>query len=417
MTALAFAAMFVSVGTGFSYGALVLPVTRDLDVPQGLAAGVFAVTIMTFFLAGAPAGMVSDRVGARWVLAFGAVVLAGGLALTSRAGSVADLYVGHGVLVGLGMASTFIPLTVVVSASFQRRRTLALGIAVSGIGVGTLVMAPLVAVLIRALGWRAAYLALAVGCGLVLLLAAALVVRPRHHVAHTEGPPLADTLRTRTYRRLYLAQVLLSVAIFIPFSHLPAYAEEAGSDAVTAAGLVGVIGATSVLGRLALGPVADRIGTLRTYRACFLAVGASFAFWLWPLAVAAPGTVLVPGPEVPVVADPATAYPLLLLHAGLLGIGYGGFVALLPAVLAERFGLAGLGGVLGTMYTANVLGAGLGPLAMGMLIEAYGYAPAGLAGLACGLVATVLLGRVDRPGREGGQGRGSGATQPSPSRR
>lgn len=373
MTGLAFAAMFVSVGTGFSYGALVLPVARDLGLPQGVAAGVFAVTIMTFFLAGAPAGMLSDRVGARWVLAFGSAALGGGLLVTSRAESAAGLYVGHGLLVGLGMASTFIPLTVVVSSSFQRRRAMALGIAVSGIGVGTLVMAPLIALLIGLLGWRQAYAALAVGCGLVLLVAALLVVRPRHHVHHTEGPPLTDSLRSRAYRWLYVAQVLLSVAIFIPFSHLPAYAEDAGNDAVTAAGLVGVIGAASVVGRLALGSVADRIGVLRTYRWCFFAIGASFVFWLWP----------------------GADYPVLLLHAALLGVGYGGFVALLPAVLAERFGLAGLGGLLGIMYTANVLGAGLGPLAMGLLIETFGYLPAGVAGLLCGVAATALLGLVD----------------------
>lgn len=398
-TAVAFVAMFVSVGTGFSYGALVLPVSRDLGIGQGVAAGGFAVTIMVFFLAGAPAGMVSDRVGARWVLLFGAVALGGGLTVTSRAESAVGLYGGHGLLVGLGMASTFVPLTVVVSSSFERRRTLALGIAVSGIGVGTLVMAPLVALLIRDLGWRGAYTVLAVGCGLVLLTAALLVVRPRLAPHHAEGASLREKLRTRPFRWLYLAQVLLSVAIFIPFSHLPAYAEDTGTAPVTAAGLVGVVGAASVLGRLALGPVADRVGLLRTYRLCFAAIGVSFVFWLWPLAGAMPAALVAEEVGQPgLVGSVGAAYPLLLAHAALLGVGYGGFVALLPAVLAQRFGLAGLGGVLGTMYTANVLGAGLGPLAMGLLIEARGYAPAGLAGLACGLVATAVLGRVDRTG-------------------
>lgn len=409
VAAVAFAAMFVSVGTGFSYGTLVLPATRDLGQAQGVVAGVFAVTVMTFFLAGAPTGALSDRFGARWVLLAGALVLGGGLALTARSPSAAGLYVGHGLFVGLGMASTFVPLTVAVSSAFVRRRALALGIAVSGIGVGTLVMAPAIALMIRAWGWRDAYLVLALGCSTVLLAAAVLVGPPRPHPHHAERTPLRMIVRTRRFRWLYAAQVLLSVAIFIPFSHLPAYAEDTGSDPVSAAGLVGAVGAASVLGRLALGPVAERLGVLRTYRWCFVAVGASFVLWLWPLWVW------------PLWPWPATAYPPLLLHALVLGVGYGGFVTLLPVVLAERFGLAGLGGVLGTMYTANVLGAGAGPLAMGLLIEAFGYLPAGVSGLVCGLVAAVLLGRVDADRRQGEEGSGrvpdSEPGQGRPSRR
>ncbi len=371
-TAVAFAAMFVSVGTGFSYGALVLPVSRDLGLGQGAAAGVFAVTIMVFFLAGAPAGMASDRIGSRWVLLLGGLTLVAGLVTTSRATGAAGLYLGHGVLVGLAMASTFIPLTVVVSSSFDRHRSLALGIAVSGIGLGTLVMAPLTAYLIRTLGWREAYLALALGCGAVLLVGTFLVSPPQLlPTHHAEGPPLGDALRSRSYRLLYAAQALVSVAIFTPFSHLPAYAEQTGIDPVRAAGLVGVIGAASVVGRLTLGPVADRVGLLLTYRLCFVAIGVSFGFWLWPT---------------------GASYGVLAVHAAILGVGYGGFVALLPGVLAERFGLRQLGGLLGIIYTSHVIGAGLGPLMTGLLIERHGYLPAGWVAVTCALAAFALLG-------------------------
>jgi MFS family permease len=176
------------------------------------------------------------------------------------------------------------------------------------------------------------------------------------------------------YRLLYGAQVLLSVAVFTPFVHLPAYAEDSGVARVSAAGLVGVIGAASVLGRLALGPVADRIGMLVTFRMCYLAIASSFLLWLWP----------------------AGSYLALLVHAALFGVGYGGFVALLPGVLAERFGLASLGSLLGLMYTANVLGAGLGPLLSGLLIEEHGYAVPATTALVGGMAGFWLLRGVGR---------------------
>lgn len=386
---LAFAAMFVTVGLGFSCGVLVLPASHDLGTDPGAVSGVFAVTVMVFFLLGAPAGMLADRLGARVVLLIGSLALGVGLVLTSVATRVWMLYVGHGVLVGAAMSSTFIPLTALVSAVVVHRRALAVGVAVSGIGLGTLVMAPLTATLISAVGWRHTYLVLAVVATAALALCAVPVGAPTVRPARAAAP-LADLLRTRDHLLMYASQVLLSVAIFTPFAHLPAYGESVGVGPVPAAGLVGILGAASVVGRLALGPVADVVGLFPVYRVCFVAIGASFAFWLWP----------------------DGGYPALVVHAVVLGVGYGGFVSLLPVLAARRFGTERLGGLLGVLYTSHVIGAGLGPLATGLLVARWGYAPAGWAGLACGLAAAAALGRLSPGVRSPAP-----ATQESPSRR
>ena len=73
--------------------------------------------------------------------------------------------------------------------------------------------------------------------------------------------------------------LLLCLVLFVPFVHLPAFAEEAGVAPTAAAGLVGIVGATSILGRVALGAVADGAGLLRGYRVSFFPIGASFALW------------------------------------------------------------------------------------------------------------------------------------------
>jgi MFS family permease len=368
-TAAAFVAMFVTVGTGFSYGVLAAPAARDLDAGIGVVSGGFAATVMAFFLLGAPAGMLADRFGARAVLAGGAALLGAGLLVTATAQNVLVLYLGHGALVGAAMATAFIPLTAAVSALFGERRTTAVGVAVSGIGVGTLVMAPLLAASILAVGWRQTYLVLAFVSTVVLAGCAFLVEQvPAHPASAGVG---TGSMRSGDYRLLYASQVLLSVAIFTPFAHLPSYAEQLGVPVVAAAGLVAVIGAASVVGRLALGPVAEWFGLLRTYRACFAAIGGSFTLWLWPL-----------------------GYPGLLVASVVLGVGYGGFVALLPGVAARRFGVQRLGGLLGVLYTSHVLGAGLGPLATGLLVERWGYLPAGATALVCGLAGYAVLGRL-----------------------
>ena len=149
---------------------------------------------------------------------------------------------------------------------------------------------------------------------------------------------------------MYVATALLGVPLFVPFVYLPSYAEERGVDPVLAAGLIGAIGTASVAGRLALGAIAGPLGLARVFHGCFLAMGLSFALWL------------VAG----------GSYAVLLLFAIVLGVGYGGYVALAPAVVAERFGVERLGALLGVLYTSAGIGTAVGAPAAGAIIDAGG---------------------------------------------
>jgi MFS family permease len=248
-----------------------------------------------------------------------------------------------------------------VGAWFDRRRALAVGAAVAGIGIGTLTGAPLAAHLIAVPGWRRAFVLLGLG-GAALLVASACVAR---RPPLTPGAPpraLREVVRTREFRLMYLATLLASTGLFVPLVFLPASAAASGVDPVTAAGLVGVVGATSVAGRLAIGALADRIGRMRTFRACFALIGASFLVWL-----------------------AATSLPWLVVFAVLLGVGYGGWIALQPTVMADWFGVRGLGGVVGLVYTSSGVGALVGPPLAGLLVDGTGgyrwaIAAAGLCG-------------------------------------
>jgi MFS family permease len=100
------------------------------------------------------------------------MVLTGlGLMAASAARNLTEVYAAYGLGVGLGLGCAYVPAIGAVQRWFVRRRGFASGLAVSGIGVGTLVMPPLASFLIESLGWRGAYLVLgalaaAVGGGL-----------------------------------------------------------------------------------------------------------------------------------------------------------------------------------------------------------------------------------------------------------
>ena len=84
----------------------------------------------------------------------------------------------------------------------------------------------------------------------------------------------------------------------------------------------------------------------------------------------------------------------MLAFAAMLGVGYGGFVALAPAVIAARFGIANLGALLGVLYTAAGVGSALGPPVAGAVIDGAGYSPAIAASLAIGLASFITVMRV-----------------------
>jgi MFS family permease len=349
----AFAAMFTVFGVAYSFGAFFTPMADEFDASRSATSAVFSITAFAYFSLGLITGRVVDRRGPKPVLVVGAVALSTGLLLTSVVDRLWLGYVTYGAGVGIAVACGYVPMVAVVGGWFVRRRAAALGIAVAGIGLGTLVGAPAAASLIDHLGWRATYRVLAAVGGLVLLGCAAVARRPPVHAA----PQLkADDAATdtaprqpRLFAQLYVSGLFLSLALFLVFIFLAPFAEEHGTTEVAAATLVGIVGAASVVGRLALGAVADRLGAVRAYRATFLCIALSYMVWLT-----------------------TTTYPWLVAFAVLFGVAYGGFIALSPAVMAHLFGTASMGRLVGLLYTSAGIGALVGPPLAGLAVDRTG---------------------------------------------
>ena len=370
-----FTSMFAVFGVAYSFGAFFSPMGDELGSGRGATSLVFSITAFLWFTLGAVSGPAVDRYGPRPVLLTGAAVMGAGLLLTSRVDSIVVGYATYGVGVGVGVACGYVPMVAVVGGWFERRRSTALGVAVAGVGLGTVVASPLAARLIEQHGWRTGYVVLAAASTALLVLAALLAERPPVPVASPTSLSLRQAVRTPAFASLYGSSVLLSLALFQVFVYLPDFAEDEGASKVAGAGLVAVVAGASIVGRLVLGPVADRVGRIRTYRLCFLLMGVSFAIWLV-----------------------APSYAWLVLFAVAMGTGYGGFVALSPAVVAEVFGVTGLGRLIGVLFTGAGVGALVGPPLAGLLIDAHGYRWAIAASMVVALAATVALVPLGRAG-------------------
>jgi MFS family permease len=133
VVAAAFAALFTLFGVAFSFGAFFGPISAEFGAGRAAASVVFSLTSLLFFTLGALSGPAADRLGPRPLLLAGGGAFGLGLAATAAADQLWIAYLTYGV----GVGCAYVPIIAAVGGWFGRRRALA--VAVSGIGLGTLV--------------------------------------------------------------------------------------------------------------------------------------------------------------------------------------------------------------------------------------------------------------------------------------
>lgn len=387
MVLCAFTLMCVGFGCVYTFAAFFKAIEAEFAASRAHIALVFSLCALLYFALGAPAGMLADRFGPRRVAVAGVLCMAAGLAAASQAQSLVVLYVVYSLGLGLGVGLTYVPSVGAVQPWFQSNRAFATGIAVSGIGAGNILFPPLAAWWIEVLGWRGAYLALAL-LALVVAGAAALAIdndpgkRTRAATGAARevlsGMTLREAVRTVEFRLLYVTLIAGAGCTFVPMVHLGPYAIDAGYAEPAAVALVSFIGLGSMLGRFFAGGVADRLGRIPSLAGTYVGLGLMFLAW-WT----------------------TREYWLLAVFALGFGVFYGAFVALFPSIVMDLFGPREVSGIIGTLYTAAGIGTLAGPTLAGAAYDATGsYAVPILVGAAAEFAAAAgivsLLQHMDR---------------------
>jgi len=354
VVACAFTVTFVGFGVAYSFAAFFKAFQAEFGAPRAHVSLVFSLCALLWFSFGVPGGLLADRFGPRGVCLAGALCIAGGLAAAAHAPSLEILYATYsvGIVVGIGLA--YVPAVAAVQHWFVHNRVLAGGIAVSGIGAGNLVVPPLAAWWIELWGWRGAYLGLT-ALTLVAAVPAALLLGGRAAArAKAAGTPLPgmtlrEAMKSRLFWLMYAVAFLICVGFFVPMVHLVPYAQDVGLSEAQGVSLVSLLGLGSLVGRFAMGGIADRLGHARSLVAIGAGLGLMFLLW-WV----------------------AQSFWLLAVFAVCFGTLYGGYVALAPTLCMELFGPRSLSAILGFLYTAAGLATLIGPTFAGWSFDAFG---------------------------------------------
>lgn len=404
-------AVFIAEFSGAGVGTFVTPLFfAELRNEMGWSLTMLtgAVTAQTLVNAGsAPImGYLLDRIGARPVMLFGAVLAGVGLLLLTQIQEIWQFWILYGTVGALGLAQLGgLSAGVVVTKWFVRRRGRALAISTLGTTIGGMVMAPIVGTLIATQGWRAAWGILGAALLLVTVPVIALFVRrqpedlgllpdggaatavadpstlterQRRLAGTEESFTVKEALRTRTLWLLVIGFNLVNISANALVIHLvPFLTLQEGLTAQAAAYIVTVRLGGSTASRIIWGFAADWFPMNACLAAAFAARG------IGPLALA-----LLPYP---------TNVIVMLVFSS---IG-GGFQVLTPLAFANYFGRANSGAIQGAVRPLLIVSTLSGPLLIAILYDTtnsfdLGFMIAG--GLALASVSLALL--VRPPARE-----------------
>ena len=342
--------VFLVMGAAFSFSTFASELGRELNAGSGSVSFIFGCAMALLYGGGLFSGALADRIGTHRVAAAGALLAGGSLVAAGAVETVWQADIALGLGFGLGLAVCYTPAVAAVQPWFDRNRGVASGIALSGTGLGTLLMPLLARALIDSQGWRAALAVIGLGVAAFGLVASNWIRRPAGSPATSSlslsRSSLRGLAREPSFRRLYVAGFLSSLVLLVPVVHMIPHAVRAGLAPREAAWLISILGFGSLAGRLVLGHAADRLGRQGTLGALHIVLGLLFLIW----------TIKV-------------GFVTVAFFAFAYGVCYGATIALRPAVVADHFAGPNLAAITGLHYTSSVLGPLIGPAAFGYSVD------------------------------------------------
>ena len=375
VVAAAFFVALVAYGVQYSFGIFIDPLKADFGWSGELVGGAASLFMFSRGALAILTGRITDRHGPRIIVAIGGLFLGLGLILTSQSSTAWQLYLFYGLMGGFGLSVAYAPLMATVSRWFVSKRGLAIGIVAAGIGAGTAVMSPLAAHLVATYGWRLSYIIIGLLAFIIIIPGAFLLRRSpeekgllplgkaeaiagdeeNSNIAKKEdsltsksaGFSLKDAAHTRAFWLLLAIIIFWSTCIQMTMIYIYDHANTGlGIPWEVAASFMIVIGISSIIGRLVMGAVSDRLGGKRTLVIC-LVLQALAMFWLLG----------------------ATDIWMLYLFAAVFGFAYGGCVPQLPVIAGEIFELKSIGEIVGFQMLGVAIGGAIGPVLGGYVFD------------------------------------------------
>ena len=347
----------------YSFGVFFKPLINEFGWSRAGTSGAFSVASVAMGLLAIAMGKLTDKFGPRIVMSICSAIMGLGFFLMSKLEAVWQLYVFYGLILGIGMGGSFVPLMSTVVKWFSEKRSLMTGIVAAGISIGAFVGPPLADRFIIKYGWRTSYIIWAVTVFLTVLIVAQFIRRDPaqvHQFAYGETkhegrpirqhPTLAmsfrEAMNTGRFWMVFLMFFCLGFCTFAVMVHIAPHAIELGESSAVAAGILATVGLLSMISRIVMGRVADIIGSKLAFVIGFVLMAGALLFLI-----------------------PSKIVLFLFILAGLFGFANGTCVASQSPLVALLFGLNSHGVILGFLSFGFTTGGAFGPWLAGYIFD------------------------------------------------
>lgn len=371
-----FVTLAISFGIWYSFSVFFVAILNDFGWNRASTAGIFSTFIVVHSAAALVVGPLLDRFGPRWVVPIGSILTAAGLTITSRVDALWQFHLFYGFVTAAGLCTTgFVSHSIFLPRWFNKKRGLAMGIAMSGVGLGMLILAPISQSLISHLGWRTAYCILA-GLILITVVPLNLIFQRRNpdemgDIPDGRGHSSEDTFsaqsvtgsqgdhspQERTLRNIlkfdrfwFLLLVYFATPMVTqgPLVHQVAHMVDKGYSSSTGALIFGLTGVIGSVGKIVFGYLSDRIGREKA-----LVMGMACAFLgILSLMLLEQGDELLP-----------------FGYALFFGFGYGSVAPIYPSRAADLFDGPQFGRIFSLLAIAGGIGGGIGTWVYGKIYD------------------------------------------------
>lgn len=361
--------MFLSTGcTLYAMGVFVRPLEDQFGWSRGQVSAALSLPPLIGGLFSPAAAALLDRLGARFLIGVGGFMMGlcvGLLGLTSSLAYFCLMLM----LMAAWQSGTMFPAGPIISYWFDRRRGQALGFATAGIGLGGLVFAPLVALLIDAFGWRATFY---MEGGIIIAVMAPLALfvirqRPKDMGLLPDGDAtavdslggegiagggwsLAEAVRTPTFFVVTASFSLASATLSAVLIHVVPFLEDQGFSSVKAGLILGCVSGTGIVGKIGSGYLVDRMSPRLVTAGVFLMQAVGLAILL----------------------QSGGSLAGMVIFVLVFGYAMGSVVTLQPIMAVYYFGVVSIAMILGVMVAVTSAFNALGPMIAGFVYDRTG---------------------------------------------
>ena len=349
VVAACFSATFVQGAAMWTSGVFFKPLLYEFDWSRAQVSSSFTAFQIGYALSSIIAGRLGDRCSPRPILLISAVLVGFGNFLCSQVHMITQLRLFL-FIAGLGVGATWtVPSSAIQRWFYNRKRAgLALGIVVSGVGVGAQIFAPFINFLIIRYGWRTTYEILGIIFFGIIAISSLVIKRSpvegsnssggmnrRPNAINSQGSVTSRVVTTPSFVGITITHCAVVLAFLTISTHLIPHATDVGISPTTSAAALGILGGLSIPGRIIAGLLSDRLYWQKIMTVSIFALAISL---LWLLFL----------------RETWMLYCFVIFY----GLSHGSRAAAYVGILGEFFGMVSLGELIGiTMAMGMFIGA------------------------------------------------------------